>query len=154
MLVEVVFITQILLVKGTLFESSNKTHISYSFYIENISHLYFKLDFNPKTLEDKQKAKTMIYDCLLKYSNLAEEETWEKYFPLKNLLTLSVDDPKNFRGAAHRQPTDEALLIAYENSSAGFLDGEMINGYWKITISVHSIVTDSCDYELQIWTEG
>ncbi|ONI38300.1 hypothetical protein AN639_07845 [Candidatus Epulonipiscium fishelsonii] len=144
-------------VTGILSPSNEQMHISYSFYIKDITNLRFSFDYNPKQLNNEQEAKAIITKCLNKYTEISQEEiedSWEQYLPIKNLLTISVDDPYMFRGAAHRQPSNNVICIEEQKATEGFVKGKIVDGYWKITISTHAIVTESCVYKLEVWTES
>ncbi len=146
------------LTEGTLTPSCSKSHISYVFNIDdNVSKLNIDFSYNPKFLDDIEMSQQIINTCLSEYckDNEAEyKESWEEYLPIKNLLTLSIDDPHGFRGAAHRHPNNQKITISKEDATSGFIQGDIIPGSWTVTISVHVVVTETCNYKLHIWEGG
>jgi hypothetical protein len=149
----------ILIVEGSLTPLSSKTHITYQFYIpKGVECLNIAFEYSPKTLEDKDLSQERIEEAIQKYVNASLQtvykEQWEKFYPLQNLLTLSIDDPEGFRGSAHRHPNTQQHSLAVDGSSSGFFAGAIQEGMWRITISVHCVVTSDCSYQLRIWEGG
>jgi hypothetical protein len=145
-------------VKGQVTPVSSRSHITYSFDLSQpVEGLNILFKYNPKRLEDLESSKTMILESLVKYTNAEYADLdgakWETFMPLTNLITLSVDDPAGHRGAGHRHDSEQLLYVSEHCASLGFVSGPMIKGMWKVTLSLHSIVTDICSYELQIWVE-
>jgi hypothetical protein len=89
----------ILEVEGQVTPLSSKTHISYNFYLgQPGGKLWISFAYEPKNLEDRELAKMMIFESIDKYTEADQRERlqakWESYLPLKNLITVSVDDPE------------------------------------------------------------
>lgn len=147
----------LLKVKGELSPvCSKKTHITYSFYIpEGVTELHAHFAYSPKVLEDAEKSKELVLESLAAYVEPhllpVYRDKWESYLPLNNLITLSLDDPQGFRGSGHRHNPDQRYILSEQEASPGLERGPVISGMWKITLSVHCIVTETCDYELQVW---
>ena len=73
---------------------------------------------------------------------------------IPNLLTISVDDATGtYRGAVHRQPAKQRLFIRQRSASPGLVRGALPAGPWWLTVSVHTLVTPSCTYRVQIGAE-
>ncbi|MFC3746542.1 hypothetical protein [Paenibacillus sp. GCM10012306] len=145
----------LLIVEGQLTPLSSKTHITYQFYLpEGIDSLAIDFKYSPKILEDKDLSQELITEAIHKYVDPTLQqvyaEQWERFFPLQNLLTLSIDDPEGFRGSAHRHPPVQQHVLSQETSSPGFFAGKIGPGVWKVTISVHCVVTPECRYQLHI----
>ncbi|WP_339321638.1 hypothetical protein [Paenibacillus sp. FSL W8-0194] len=150
---------ELLAVEGALTPLSSKTHITYQLYIpKGIDVLEIDFAYNPKTLDDKETSKPLIEEAIRKYVDPALQEIylpqWEKFHPLQNLLTLSVDDPDGFRGSAHRHPNHQRHVLSPQTASPGFFAGKVAEGVWKVTISVHCVVTAECRYRLRIGEGG
>lgn len=146
----------ILIVEGNLTPLSSKTHITYQFYIPGaIDCLNIDFKYSPKTLDDRDLSRELIEEAICKYVPPAHRpvyiEQWERFFPLQNLLTLSIDDPEGFRGSAHRHPNTQQHVLSLLESSPGFFAGPIQEGIWRVTISVHCVVTPECRYHLHIW---
>lgn len=136
----------------------SKSHISYRFFLTSAGgRLGINFAYRPKQLEDIEKAKALIERSIDLYF---EEETIEQakvrytsYLPLNNLLTVSVDGPDGHRGAAHRHDPEQFLYLSNNEASPGLVCGEIVKGMWEVTLSLHAVVTDYCEYSLQIWQE-
>ncbi|MGH2382783.1 MAG: CehA/McbA family metallohydrolase [Candidatus Limnocylindria bacterium] len=59
-----------------------------------------------------------------------------------NLLTLSIFDPRVFRGAAHRWNQAQTVTIDARAATPGFLPGRITAGRWRIELDAHEIVND------------
>lgn len=139
--------------QGTLTPTSSKTHIIFTFDIlEDIKKLNIEFSYDPKFLDDLDASKKIIEESLhLYYEDGKYEGKWEEYLPLKNLLTLSIDDPKGFRGAVHNHPNKQYLYLSEEQASLGCIAGKLHKGHWEVTLSIHAVVTENCTYNLHIW---
>ena len=74
----------------------------------------------------------------------------EEVKPLVNLVTLSVDSPTHYVGAAHRHDPVQEHVIGPDESSYGFDPCEMEAGCWSLCLSVHAVVTPECRFELSV----
>lgn len=151
-------IQPILDVQGIVQPNCSKTHISYRFHLAKPGgKLWIHFAYEPKNLEDREQAKAMIYTSINTYTEPNQRERihaiWENFLPLKNLITVSVDDPKRHRGAGHRHDSEQVLFISEREASPGFVSGKILEGMWHVTLSLHAIVTESCRYRLQIHQE-
>jgi hypothetical protein len=73
---------------------------------------------------------------------------------IANLLTISVDDAHGaYRGAAHRQPADMQLFITRAAASPGFVAGRLPAGPWRLTLSVHTLVSSAVELSIQVAAE-
>ena len=145
----------LILVEGKVTPCCSKSHITYCFNLEKEAYrLNIDFSYEPKKLLDHEKAKEYICEGIRSFS--AEElekelENWESHFPIQNLLTVSVDDSAGFRGCAHRHSPEQKLFITEAAASPGFLPGKITRGMWKVTLNLHAVVTDYCQYKLHIW---
>jgi hypothetical protein len=149
---------KILDVQGQVTPVCSRSHISYKFHLsEPGGKLWIGFTYRPKNLEDREQAKTMIFESIGKYTEPNQRERvqtkWESFLPLKNLITVSVDDPDRHRGAGHRHDPEQLLFLSEHDASPGLVSGRIPAGMWGVTLSLHAIVTDSCHYSLQIWQE-
>lgn len=137
---------------GVLTPPCMKSHITYSFYIgENIKEIIINFQYYPLTLSDRSLSQSIIDDTLSGYGiHDKDEADWQKYLPLKNLLTLSIDDQLEFRGAAHKHENYQEVHISQASATQGFIKGAIIAGQWKLTISVHALLTEECTYKLEV----
>ncbi|CAM4285634.1 hypothetical protein [Paenibacillus tarimensis] len=147
---------ELLTIEGTLTPLSSKTHITYQFHIdEPPARLAIEFQYSPKVLEDSEISRPLIMEAIGKYVDPSaadlQKQQWERFTPLQNLLTLSVDDPEGFRGSAHRHPPEQRHTLAVGSASPGFIPGVLPAGIWRITISVHCVVTPACTYRLSVY---
>lgn len=137
--------------KSVLTVKDNKTNVVHKFSVpENISTLKIKYEYSPKEVADRELAVNQIKECFKKYDEHIVGRPSD-YLPVKNLLTLSLDDEKTYRGASHRQSCNQEIVISKDNATAGYEKGEIASGQWTAVISVHSI---SCDVEYKLLVEG
>lgn len=137
--------------KGKITVDCDKTNISNKFDVPSgIKLLKIRYSYSPKILEDREKAVMIVRDCFEKY----DEEMITRpidYLPVKNLVTISVDENGKYRGAAHRQADRQEHIISENFASPGFIKGAISQGQWDIVLNVHSV---SCDVEYEIVVEG
>jgi hypothetical protein len=73
---------------------------------------------------------------------------------LANLLTLSLDDARgSYRGAGHRQAAEQHLVLGRLEASPGLVAGPVPAGPWRLTVSVHTLVSARCELSIQIGAE-
>ena len=146
---------RLLCVDGQLTPKDSKSHIVHVFNVETGGgKLIFMFSYEPKKLIDNDVAKELIKESIIKYVGNEKEQVlirWRSFLPLQNLITISIDDPFRFRGAAHRHSPDQELFISENNSSPGLLFGKIISGKWMVTISAHAVVTEVCNYKLTVY---
>ncbi|WP_238590699.1 hypothetical protein [Paenibacillus beijingensis] len=142
---------------GKVDRSCTQSHITYTFHIEEpADQLRIEFSYSPKLLEDKQAAREIITVSMERYGYERADSGgggWEKYAPLQNLLTLSLDDPQRHRGAAHRPAPQQRHVIGEGFASPGFVPGANPAGLWRLTLSLHAVVTETCDYRIEVWEE-
>lgn len=136
---------------GKLTADNDKTNIIHNFDVpDGIKRLIIKYTYSPKALDDREKAEELIKNCFEKYDEVMSGSAAD-YLPVKNLITLSVDENGQYRGAAHRQDDIQEHIISEDFASAGFTKGRLHSGIWDIVLNVHSI---SCDVNYSITIEG
>lgn len=145
-------------VKGRVTPEDSKTHIRIPFQIDqDCSLLQVHFEYAPKVLEDRDRSLMLLTQSFETYLLPEQREPAlnqvDSYFPLKNLITLSLDDPNGYRGACHRHDASLELQLSAEQASPGLMPGRLPAGDWQVTLSIHCIVTDTCEYRLQIGAE-
>jgi hypothetical protein len=148
----------VLEVEGQVTPVCSKTHISYKFNLgQPGGKLWISFAYEPKHLEDRDQARTMIIESIDKYTEADQRERiqakWETFLPLKNLITVSVDDPEGHRGAGHRHDPEQLLYLSEDAASPGLVRGRILPGMWVVTLSIHAIITNSCRYKLLLHQE-
>ncbi len=141
--------------KLVLTEKDTKTNISLSFEVpEGCESLEISYSYSPKRLEDEEKCKRLIE------KNIADDAagyegdypSFERYMPLKNLITLSLDSPLGYVGAAHRQAEKQSHIISESFSSVGFSKTKIYKGKWTLTLNVHAVVTEKAECSVFIFS--
>ena len=119
---------------------------------EGISKLFITYSYSPKILEDEKKSFELIKENLIRDAgDDADEYTdYSEFMPLKNLITLSLNSPQEFRGAAHRQANDQKHEIGTSFASPGFIKGKITQGRWCLCLNVHAVVTENCNCRILI----
>lgn len=146
-----------IIAQGRLDKACSKTHISYMFDVKDpIKELCIEFTFEPSCLEDEEDSKKIIGNCLKQYSNKkidSIDDVTKHFMPIRNLLTLSLDGPEGFRGATHRHCIKQHLSLTTESASPGLLPGAIELGVWTVTISIHAIATEFCNYTIKVYGE-
>lgn len=137
--------------RGVIAPQQDKTNIVLPFDVpEGIEKLIVDYTYSPKLLEDEAQAIELIKTKLKQYGGTG---TPEEYLPVKNLITLTLDDNGEYRGAAHRQAECQHHEISAEYASPGFLKREIHKGSWQIVLNVHCCACD-VNYHIKISGEG
>lgn len=137
--------------------SNEKTNILLPFRVEEeYEKLIITYSYSPKELSDCERAENLIEENLRKDTHGDRElyPDYRKYLPLKNLVTLSLDSPSKYMGAAHRQDREQCHIISETFSSVGFLKGKIEKGLWILYLNVHALVTESCTCKVKIEAGG
>ena len=137
-----------------LTEKDEKTNVLLPFEVnEDLTQLCIEYSYSPKTLEDAEITKEKVKKNIQTDApfNVSDYPSWESFAPLKNLITLSLDSPLGYLGAAHRQAPQQKHIISKEYSSVGFERTEIEKGKWCLTLNVHAIVTEKVEFSVVIW---
>ena len=136
-----------------VFPENEKTNIGFPFSVaEDIESLKITFSYDPKILEDDERANMLIEENIRKDAGefAHEYSDWDEFKPLKNLITVSVDDPVTYRGCAHRQDKDQVHIIREDFASRGFHKGRIQKGQWQIVLNLHGIVTEVINCKLKV----
>lgn len=124
----------------------DKTNIFINFNVpDGIKKLIINYSYSPKTVNGKTAIK-LIEEKIKQYG--AEGSTAD-YLPVKNLITLSLNDANGYRGAAHRQAEIQHHEISESYADAGFLKGKINSGIWQIALNIHCCAC-STSYSIEI----
>lgn len=134
-------------------ESDTKTSIAIPFTVqENAKKLFITYSYSPKILEDEEKSKRLIKANILKDApeDVDAYTDYGKFMPLKNLITLSLDSPEGYVGAAHRQDSEQHHEIGEDFASPGFIKCKPEKGEWILSLDVHAVVTEKVICKVKI----
>ena len=128
-----------------LYNSAHQQHIKYAVNVPNtIESIRVVFTYGPQVETDKKALEwAFVKEGLA--AELAEQEDG-----FRNLLTLTVNDGKAFRGAHHYFSTDQEVLIAPDQASLGFRPGPIQGGEWEFIISCHGIFSDFVEGSIQV----
>lgn len=138
-----------------VYYKDEKTNISFPFDVpEDTVALKISFSYDPKMLGECDRAKMLIENNIKKDAGEFADEypCWQEYLPLKNLITVSLDDAKGYRGCAHRQDKDQVHIIREDFASRGFHKGRPDAGQWKVVLNLHGIVTEAVNCRLKVET--
>lgn len=132
---------------------NEKTNVPLDFFVdEEFSRLEIFYSYYPKNLEDREKSLVLIDENIRRdagenYSDYTERE---EYLPLKNHITISLDSPLDYVGAAHRHGNNQHVIISEDFSSVGFEKTKIEKGKWVLTLNVHALITEKADFSVKI----
>lgn len=108
---------------GTLDETDIKRHLEFTFACPpGADGLELVLTFGPAEVED-----------------------------IRNMLCLSVLDPKGFRGSGHRRGTEHRVLLGETFATFGYLPGTLEEGIWRVFIHAHMVMPGQLlSYRLEV----
>lgn len=136
----------------------SKRNISWYFELEDDAEfLEITYSYSPKKLEDKEKTEEKILECLLKDAPDTYEEYLpqkESFAPLVNLITISLDSPYGYVGAAHRHANVQNHRISSDFASVGFVKTKIKKGKWRLMLNIHAVVTDECAVVAEVKVGG
>lgn len=133
---------------GKITERDDKTNIKLNFSVpQDIKRLDVKYSYFPKDIENTELARQILSKELQKYDFDVDDVT--EFMPVHNLVTLSFDENSKYRGACHRQPNVQNIIIADENSTAGIINRPITAGEWDVVLNVHYAGCD-IDYNIEI----
>lgn len=123
---------------GRILPEQDKTNIPLEFKVPNgIEKLIIDYEYAPKLLEDEVKATKLLQKSIEKYLEPEYKAEPKDFMPVKNLITLSLDENRKYRGAAHRQANRQHHEISESFASVGFEKGEITSGEWTLVLNVH-----------------
>jgi len=128
------------------------THIKLPFKVKGtFGSLIINFAYEPKTLADEQKAISLIEEGLAKCGESID--CAREYLPVNNLITISLDSPQGYIGAAHRHINKQTHRISNEFADFGFIKTDILTGDWSITISTHYIASSRIAVSLEVVCE-
>lgn len=139
--------------KLVLTPENEKTNVPLSFFVEEeFKTLEIQYSYSPKILTDEEKSEKLIKENIRRDArkNYIDYPSWQSFMPLKNLITLSLDSPCGYIGAAHRQAENQYHTISEDFSSVGFVRTKILKGQWVLTLNVHAIVTEEAECIVQV----
>lgn len=137
-------------INETITPDRDKTNIIHRFTVpQGVKRLIVDYSYSPKMVEDSELAKKAVADGMKKYSvNFANPEN---FMPVSNLITLSFDENGRYRGACHRQPNEQRIVISDTYSTPGVFSRSVEPGEWDAVLNIHFI---GCDVQYSLLITG
>ncbi|MCC8016314.1 MAG: hypothetical protein LIO43_02795 [Clostridiales bacterium] len=137
---------------GKITPKDDKSNIPMDFDVPcGIQKLIIDYSYFPKEFNDESAALDLIKEKLAQYLGPEFSENPVDFLPVKNLITVSLDENGKYRGAAHRQSNKQTFEISADYASRGFLKGKPQSGRWRIVLNVHCC---ACDVNFKIKISG
>jgi hypothetical protein len=149
--------------------ADHQTHRAYTFSVpEDCTELRVHVCYSPKFTSSEESSRLVDRAVSNQRTRLlaggVEEvlaEAWALSSAARrasthvaNLITPSLDDAQGvYRGAAHRQPADAQLVIGVHAASPGLVAGPLPAGAWRLTLSVHTLVSPEVEVSIQVGAE-
>lgn len=134
----------------TVTPKDEKTNIFLPFTVEDsLKRLEIDYSYSPKELEDEEKSIRLVKENLQR-DGYEDTGDYKEFMPLKNLITLSLNSPEGYVGAAHRQAAIQHHEISEDFASVGFDRVKITAGEWKLALNLHAVVTDEAYCEIEV----
>ncbi|KGR78010.1 CehA/McbA family metallohydrolase [Ureibacillus manganicus] len=118
-------------------QSAHQAHLVYRVYVpNNLSEIQVRFQYGPIVETDQVMIRQAVVREGLSESLVQDETT------VRNLLTVSINDPGNIRGAHHFFAEDQLIIINEEKATEGFLAGKIQEGFWEFIISGHGVFSN------------
>lgn len=121
---------------------------------QDITEIRILFSFSPgmETAEEicrpqVEKALARYYDC---YPRTLQPMDENRFLPVKNLVTLSVDCQGVYLGNAHRWDTQQEHIFNRAWASRGFHPPAQMAGDWTGMLHLHEIISAECRAYLKI----
>lgn len=135
-------------IQGVITPDMSKTNIVLSFDVPNgVQGLAIKYEYNPKAVEDENVAGRAIVEGLKKYN--VEVANASSFLPVLNFVTLSFNENGTFRGACHRHPNKQEIIISSKGSTFGIQNAPVQAGKWEVVLNCHYIGSN-VEYSINI----
>lgn len=136
--------------KGKITPQQDKTNVVLCFTVPHgVTKLIVNYNYTPKYIDNEHTAALAITNGLKKYN--VEVINASAFLPVPNLVTLSFDENGEYRGACHRQPNRQTVVIAEVDSTPGIHNRPVSPGQWDVVLNVHYA---GCDIDYSIDIEG
>lgn len=136
-------------ITSNITNKSAQSHIQHTFFVpENSETVYIDFSYDPPHEKEINENYRLMEEASSYYETKISHNSHD---PIRNLLTLSLNDHDGFRGARHYHSPIQHVEISDSHSSPGFLNRKNTAGLWSVTVSVHALVTKTCEYRLRIY---
>jgi fido (protein-threonine AMPylation protein) len=127
-------------------QSAHQAHLVYRVDIPaGLTEIDVHFQYGPIVESDKDSIIKAAVREGLSESVIQEDTT------LRNLLTVSINDPEVFRGAHHFFSEEQRIKINTEKATEGFIAGEIHEGYWEFIISCHGVFSEEVNGQIAVF---
>lgn len=131
--------------KFSLTYQAHQSHLSYRFFVpDHVIALRIMFSYDPLWEKNPMSMRRALDLAGLYQDKEADSPGF------RNLITVSVNDPKIFRGAHHYFNTQQEIMLSSDQASLGFMAGDIISGQWELVLSCHGIFSDEIQASLKI----
>lgn len=134
--------------------NQTRTNVARWFTLEkDYDVLEIYCEYSPKKVEDGVFTKQALEAAIELYipeHERATDLTWEKYAPLSNFISISLDYEDTYLGCAHRQDRIQKHMICKDNSSLSFENHAPIKGTYSAVMNLHAVSSEVVTYHLKI----
>ena len=134
---------------------NSKTDQTFSFIVpETIEQIKIRFEYSPGKEEDPAVCLPPVRDALNRYYDNYPRDLQpmqeEKFIPIKNLITLSLDKDGVYLGNAHRWAPQQEHLISVQKASLGFVPPAILAGKWNGMLHLHEVLSGTCTGHLLV----
>lgn len=127
-------------------QSAHQAHLVYRVDIPaGLTEMDVHFHYGPIVERDKESIIKAVVREGLSESIIQEDTT------VRNLLTVSMNDPVSFRGAHHFFSEEQKIKINTEEATEGFIAGKIHEGYWEFIISCHGVFSEEVTGQLAVF---
>lgn len=135
-------------------QNQSKTNVTIPFTLEkDYEILEIYCEYSPKKVKNMAFTKQALEEAFERFipeSARPKDLKWEKYAPLSNLLTFSLDYGDRYLGCAHRHDKKQKHVICKNNSSVSFENHAPIRGTYSAVINLHAVLSEVVTYHLKV----
>jgi len=120
----------------------------------NIKRLMITFTFSPGAEQRPEQCKMAVERALVRYYDRYPRDIQpmqsEQFFPIKNLITLSLERDGVYLGNAHRWQTEQVHILTTKHASRGFEPPCAMEGTWAGMLHIHEILSQVCEGYLRV----
>lgn len=120
-----------------LVPEEHQTHRKIAFTLDR-SYQALEIDFSYRPQEvPTELAEVYIREALPLYD--LPTTAVAAFLPLRQLITVSLAYEGEYLGCRHNKESQQAIRIAPEQSSLGFIPHAIVPGLWEIQLNLHCV---------------
>lgn len=112
-------------------QAAHQSHLVYRVYVpEEVSDLEVHFQYGPIVERDQQMIRKAVRREGLNESVVQYDTT------IRNLLTVSINDPNQYRGAHHFFAEKQKIIISETEATEGFITGKLLKDIGNLSLVV------------------